>query len=1150
MRIIEYRYLLYRLLFVFSLFSFTKTFAVIDITFPFNNYVSSNTSIKISWNKMSSFNNYELQVSTSSTFSSIFFSTTVSTNNATVNGLLYATYYTRVRGVESGVRTEWSPTILFKCFSPASSSLKLWLASDVGITQSGGDISAWNDQSGNGNNALQAAATSMPKLVNSEVLLNGKPAVKLDGVDDFLQFNPVSDVRSIFLVAKHTTGNQDYPGILGSTLGDFDITSGPGTAFFVDPFGVNAKIANGEIRVNTIAPANVSLMTKPVKYTLYRFITSGGVRFDHIASDRKVGGRYWAGSYAEVMMYTDTLSADNRANIEDYLSSKYAPRIAMRDTVAGTGFCSSVTLTPPNNYSNYTWSTGSTAAAIIVAPNNIYSLKTKDVFGIESIVKFNVFPYVRLSNKTVYLCQGDTFKIDLKTPAGFTAVWSTGVNNTKINLTQAGQYTVTVTDATGTCSVKDTINLVVDNPVLSPVPDVNDSLRLCLNEKIFLNTITAFDSIRWSTGSTSTFIPVTAPGNYTVYGRTTTGCVLSKSFKVKVNGEAPVAKFVNSSVCQNSPTFFTDSSTTSASSFLTTWKWTFGDGNTASITKPSNVYTNLGTYTVGFKVTTNQGCSDSTSKTIIVNKKPQPAFYNSLSCAGIPTNLVDQTIANSASVINWVWDFNGFGTSNGIQNPSFRFPAAGDYNIKLTSTNSNGCKDSITVLTTVNASPIADFSFDSVCGKTPVSLKFLATVAAPSTIPVWEWNFGDGTFESAVKEPQHQYATPGIYDVQLVVRSSNQCVDTTVQQIKVFDFPVIDFNVSQSQCTGKEIQFTDISTTPDGTPVTQWNWFFSGLSTSSEQNPRYTFNTEGNYTIQLTAKNAVGCSNTKQRSIAISAPPTPKFTFSPQNGLPPLCVTYNNQSPVNGNYLWSYGDNTGPFIAAYNPPQHCYTALGTYPITLVATDFRGCTDTLRKYILVDKAYLDGVMAAISIIPDGDFYKIQVSVINNSNIEITSLGLGLQIGGGAIIRETWTGSLLPGKTTVYLFTGEIKLSESNQIPVVCASIDNINNNAHEDRIDNNTTCKEVKVGSFDVFNIYPNPSYETINFGIMLPKDGRVNIRFVDILGQQMYSKDFDGFKGYNNLQMTTMQLNAAMYVAEISFDGEVIRQKFMKRDRK
>jgi hypothetical protein len=89
-----------------------------------------------------------------------------------------------------------------------------------------------------------------------------------------------------------------------------------------------------------------------------------------------------------------------------------------------------------------------------------------------------------------------------------------------------------------------------------------------------------------------------------------------------------------------------------------------------------------------------------------------------------------------------------------------------------------------------------------------------------------------------------------------------------------------------------------------------------------------------------------------------------------------------------------------------------------------------------------------------------------------------------------------------------------------------------------------------VGSFDVLNIYPNPAYEVINFGIMLPKDGRVTIGFIDILGQTMFKKDYDGVRGYNNFSLSTAQLNAAVYVAVVTYDNQIIRKKIMRRDRK
>ncbi|MBP6049509.1 MAG: PKD domain-containing protein, partial [Chitinophagales bacterium] len=600
-------------------------------------------------------------------------------------------------------------------------------------------------------------------------------------------------------------------------------------------------------------------------------------------------------------------------------------------------------------------------------------------------------------------------------------------------------------------------------------------------------------------------------------------------------------------LCEDAATIFTDSSMAASGSTITQWQWTFGDGNTSFSNSPINIYTNSGTYNVGFKVSTNQGCADSISKTLVVNKRPTASFYNLLSCSGLPTTFVDQSNANAASNINWQWQFGNLGISNGIKNPTFQFPNAGAYNVTLAVTNSNNCRDSITLPISVNASPSAHFAFDSACGTSPIHFQYLATVQPPATLTSWKWEFGDGNIQTAIKNTDHIYPGPGTYNAKLTVFSSDQCSNTVEKEVKVFDFPVVDFSISPTQCVGKDIHFTDISYTVDGSPMANWNWYFSGQATSNQQHPTYAFQQQGNYTIQLTAKNNVGCSGTKLRSIAVSDPPIPKFTFSPQNGLPPLVVNFINQTATSSNFIWDFGDGSTPYIGQ-QAPAHTYNTLGSYPIKLTATDFRGCSDSLVKQILVDKAVLDAVMTGITLIPSGENYKVQITLVNNSNVEIRNLGLALQVGSGAQVVENWEGSLLPNQTLTYNFIGQVKLSD-NSIPIVCANIDQVNHGATETRTDNNRTCKETAVGNFEVLSVYPNPAEEILNFGIMLPKNGSVNIQFIDVLGQYLQSKTFTGTKGYNLFPMNTMPLNAAVYVAEITFDGQTIRKKFMRKDK-
>lgn len=1145
---------IYTLLFLYLLIAnITNAKDVINRLEPLNGSVSNNNEVTFRWTPANylSDNKYIIQIARDSNFTNIILDTTTIVNYFTRTLNENATYFWRIKVKGNRLATDWSDFTTFTVLNINNiNSLLTWYSSKSLTSNIGDRLSIWIDLSNNTNNATQTIVAKQPLVVSGDILLNNNKVVRFDGVDDFMAFNKLTNIRTFFILLKHRTGSQTaFAPILGDpTALDFHGSDGI-LLFRANGASVSPNIYKGIGYVNNIQ-TSPSLMLRYTDYNLISILTLGNVTASYITNDRNSAGRVWDGDYAEILLFSDSLPMNQFENIRKSIFTKYVPSIAIADTIIGNSFCTPLSMSVPDIYKDYVWSNGATTAATSITPNNTYTVKVKDIFNNEYTTSFKAYPYARLSGTTIYACKGDTVKLDLKTPPNFSVLWNTGLNTPKINISKTGQYTVKVTDGNG-CFVFDTVNVIIDDPQLNPTPNISNNLTLCRNEKLFLSAPAAFDSIHWSTGSVDNFIAVSASGNYSVYGRTATGCIINKSFTVDIAGDAPVANFNMSPACQNYEVSFSDSSKAPVGNTISSWKWDFSNGASSSIQNPTNVFSSLGTVSAALKVTTNVGCSDSIYKTFIVNKNPKAAFYNLLSCERSPTTFVDQTIPNSASVTDWSWNFGGLGVSNGIQNIGFVFPSAGTYNVRLKVTNSNSCTDTITIPTIVNPSPVSNFSFDSVCGKTPLSFKFLGTVQPPSSIPEtnWgRWDFGDGYYENAIKNPKHIYNAPGIYDVKLVVNSTNQCADTVTKKVKVFGFPNVDFAVSPTQCTGKEIQFTDISFTPDGTPITNWNWYFSGLATDTLQNPRFIFNTQGNYTIQLTAKNIVGCAATKLRSIAVSAPPVPKFTFSPQNGLPPLNVVYTNQSPVSGNYLWSYGDGS-PWVQAYNPPQHIYTTKGTYLIQLVATDFRGCTDTLTKYILVDKAYVDGVMASISITPNGDFYKIQATVINNSNIEITSMGLSLQLGSGSVIRENWTGSLLPGQTTVYLFTGEIKVGENGQIPVVCASIENINNNTPEDRTDNNTTCKEVAVGSFSIMNVYPNPANDNINFGVMLPKDGKVIIRFIDILGHVLHGQEFNGNRGYNQFIMPVNILNSGVYIGEVSYDGETIREKFMVKNK-
>lgn len=80
----------------------------------------------------------------------------------------------------------WAQTANNHSAEIPTNRLELWLKSDAGVVLNGSTVSKWEDQSGNGNDAIQSNVNRQPVLVDNE--LNGKPVLSFDGVDDRLGF--------------------------------------------------------------------------------------------------------------------------------------------------------------------------------------------------------------------------------------------------------------------------------------------------------------------------------------------------------------------------------------------------------------------------------------------------------------------------------------------------------------------------------------------------------------------------------------------------------------------------------------------------------------------------------------------------------------------------------------------------------------------------------------------------------------------------------------------------------------------------------------------------------------------------------------------------------------------------------------------------
>ena len=313
-------------------------------------------------------------------------------------------------------------------------------------------------------------------------------------------------------------------------------------------------------------------------------------------------------------------------------------------------------------------------------------------------------------------------------------------------------------------------------------------------------------------------------------------------------------------------------------------------------------------------------------------------------CAGVPVNFTSTSTTNGGPAITqYSWNF-GDGVTVTTQNPNHIFTNAGTYTVTLVVTNANGGVDSevkpnyITVL----PSPNVAFNLTGLGCTVPLTVGFNNTSSSGANY-TYAWSFGNGQ-NSTVQTPANvTYNTAGSYAVQLTVtNTSNGCVASLTDSIVVSNFQA-GISAPTIGCVGTAITFQDNSTAG----ANAWNWNFGGQGSSTQQNPSFTFNAPGTYTVSLNTQNTgSGCSSNAQQQITIQNNVTPSFTANPLTNCAPSSVTFNNTTGVPGTYTWNFGN--GQTFTGTNPPPQVYNASGQYNVSLSVATAAGCTGTTTQ----------------------------------------------------------------------------------------------------------------------------------------------------------------------------------------------------------
>ncbi len=353
---------------------------------------------------------------------------------------------------------------------------------------------------------------------------------------------------------------------------------------------------------------------------------------------------------------------------------------------------------------------------------------------------------------------------------------------------------------------------------------------------------------------------------------------------------------------------------TNTSVGFSTLEWDFDDDAKSTLVNPSHIYTEPGVYIVKLLAKNNTGCSDTSSKKIVV-KGPKGAFsYTPLTIC--TPEKVDFT-ADVQTAVRFYWNYQDGNTDSTIRNVSSHlYETGGLYLPKLIVEDSTGCRFVISGKDTIIANDIktnilADKNILCDSG----TVHFSNNTISLQNITLYRWSFSDGTV-SSLANPDHTFTSPGKYTVKLQVSAANGCSDSASLVIKVAKTTAPSIVAQNSACAADSVPFS-AQILNDTSAVSAWNWNFGNGKTSSLQvPPAQHYNLPGNYTASLSVTNSSGCVSAVTKPIVINAVPSLNVTRDTT-----ICAGNTVSLSVSGAdaYTWVSADNTLSCTNCNNP---------------------------------------------------------------------------------------------------------------------------------------------------------------------------------------------------------------------------------------
>jgi len=197
--------------------------------------------------------------------------------------------------------------------------------------------------------------------------------------------------------------------------------------------------------------------------------------------------------------------------------------------------------------------------------------------------------------------------------------------------------------------------------------------------------------------------------------------------------------------------------------------------------------------------------------------------------------------------------------------------------IFYTFTSSNGCKQSVSTSVDIHSIPAAAFELSDDCVEPGDAVSFINKTTSEDAVATWWWDFGDpesgASNTSILENPTHTYSSFGSRLVTLVAGTVNSCYDTVAIDLAIHEKPRAAFKWT-NDCFNDAVpnDFQNQTELQSTTYNSTWKVFSDGgslLHTSTSDDLKYQFESDGSYDVELITQAANGCADTFLRKIIL-----------------------------------------------------------------------------------------------------------------------------------------------------------------------------------------------------------------------------------------------------------------------------------------